>query len=276
MSDSHRKIIQIKIVSNIKYSMTSYLKKWLVYCVTEDTYHTVWQESTQSAPTVCPVNSNDTIDGNITREIETINVAPRVQIEEEESLKTQGYFKSIGRTITIDGNVDSVTTDTLVWPFHVTILTGWFYSQDDQVGDSVGATVAPGVVVGALTAPLYSGNNEISVTQTVIDNTAVGHRIALTDGVHTYDMGRVTEINNNVYTMENNSSYTFSPLSPTYVKQTIDIIRDMKINVGKVRYAFAEKKQRGKGLPKNIPFVIEYHNHTGNTKQFSYIVEFMY
>ncbi len=256
--------------------MSVFLKKWSVYCETEEIYHTVWRESTESAPTVCPINSNHTIVSNLTREVEGYNASTRIMIEEEESLKTQGYFKTLGRTISINGNVDSITTDILSWPYDITILHGWFYSQDDQVGDTVSCTVAPGVVVGAITTPLYQGNNEITVTQSVIDNSAIGHKLSLTDGVHVSDMGEVIAIDGNMYTMENNSSYTFSPLSPTYVKQTIDIVCDMKINVGKVRYAFAEKKQRGKGLPKNIPLVIEYHNHTGNSKQFSYVVEFIY
>ena len=258
--------------------MAESIKEWRVYCETEEVYHSVWLDATSSAPTTCPINTGHTITSNLTHDVTSHSLIDRVMIEEEESGRTQGYFKSVCKTIQIDGNVDSVTSLAISWPYKTTLLTGWFYSQQDQVGDYVSAFMAPNTITGYITSDIVSGNNVISVSNTVIENIAVGFDVALTNGVLKSEMGEVLSIDedNMTITTTENADNSFSYTSPTYFIQTIPIVEDLKINAPGCRFAFAEKKQRGKGVPANTPFVINYINKDGAQKEFSFVVEYMY
>lgn len=256
---------------------TQQLKHWRVYCETEDTYREWWLPTDASTPTTCPVDTNHTITNNLTSEVAIETIVGRVKIEEE-TIPTQGFFMFEGFKKDIDGNVGSVTTITKSWPYRISLLEGWFYSQDDQVGDMVEAVVGPETVTGAITAPVSVSDTEISVGDTVIENTAVGFRLNLTDGVNVADLGRVLSIDsaNSTVSVETPSSHAFSPASPTYVRQNVDIVKMISLNVGKVRYGFAGKKMGGKTLPPNIPLEIRYINVTGGEKSFSYNIEYIY
>lgn len=250
--------------------------KYRIYCTTDSKYEYAWLPSTDPAPTTCPINSGHSIDPQHTLIVDEV-VQDQVVLKEE-TVATQGFYLSTGNELTIDGNLDSFTTTSHSWPFQVTLLTGWFYSTEDHVGDKVSVTAAPNTITGAIVGLVSPSDTVIPVTQTVIDNTAIGFHIDLTDGVNLSNMGRVLEIDagNSTITLETGSTHTFNPLSPTYVRQSVSIIEDMFITTGNVRYAFAEKKQGGKAVPPNIPIQICYHNRTGGTKKFAYNIEIMY
>jgi len=264
-------------INKNNYKMTEFLKEWRVYCETEEVYHSVWLDSTTSAPTTCPINTNHKITSNLTHDISTHNLTERVMIEEEESGKTQGYFRTMGKTIDIDGNVDSVTQLTIVWPYKTTMLTGWFYSQENQVGDSVSAIVSPDTITGYITSDVTTGDNTANVSSTVIDNIAIGFDISLFNGVTKSHLGEVIGIENEMtLTTTGTSDISYSYTSPTYVIQSINLIDNLRINAPNVKFSFAEKKQRGKGIPANVPTVINYVNHSGGEKTFSFVIEYMY
>lgn len=171
-----------------------------------------------------------------------------------------------------------MTSHTHSWPYNTTILAGWFNSAAGNVGDSVNVYVAPNIVTGAIGAPVSINDVDITVTPTVIDNIAIGFHLNLTDGVSLADLGRVIAIDPiaSVVTVENGSTSVFSPLSPTYVRQTVHLVDNLHINVSNTRYGFAEKKLGGKNLPANIDLVIEYKNITGGAKDFTYNIEYIY
>lgn len=252
------------------------LKKWKVYCTDESTYYEVWKDVTDPIELQCPVNTAHTLNGNLTIDVADHQVISKVFVVEEESLTTQGFFRTKGRNLLISGNVGDVTTDVLTWPYDTTILHGWFHTTNNHVGDQVSCYVSPGVVVGAIDAPVTAGDTEIVVSQTVMDNFAVGFEMEITDGVTSNKLGEVSAMNGNLFTVTTAATDNFSPLSPTYVKQTVVIVEDMPIVAPLSRYAFAEKKQRGKGLPANIPLVIQYNNLSGGEKYFAYTIEYMY
>lgn len=256
--------------------MTTTLKKWRVYCETELTYHDVWLDADDPKPTTCPVNTAHTVNDILTIDVSEHNITTRVIIEEEYSTKTQGYFRSKGVKMVIDGNVGAVTSEIMTWDYPITLLTGWFHAKNNHVGDWVSCKIAPDMIIGSIEAPVYVGNTDITVSYTVTQNSAIGFDLTLTDGVNSNYMGEVIAINGNVFTMKNPAVNSFSPLSPTYIKQTVTVVDRISIEVPLSKYSFAEKKQGGKGIPPNVPVVIYYHNESGGNKFFSFNVEYMY
>lgn len=249
---------------------------WRVYCSTDETYYHVYLPSNEPKPTTCPINTNHTIDSNLTADVSQHNLTQRVMIEEEESIRTQGYFRSKGFKMNIDGNVGSVTSFDISWPYDTTILEGWFVPHSQNVNDCVSADIAPNTITGSIIAPLVTGNNIIEVSETVVENAALGFNLQVTDGVNVDNLGEIIDISNNHLTMEKASTNTYSPSAPTYVRQTIKLIDNLSITHDGGRVGFAQKKQRGKGLPKNHPLRINYENVSGSDKTFALNIEYMY
>ena len=249
---------------------------WEVYCQTTSSYQTVWNEI---EPTTCPLNSAHTI---------SINPGPRilehvsqnaVQIIEELDGETQGIYKFKGFKKTIpSGNVGNVTVMSHVWNYPITLMNGWYHATPVMSTDSISVKAGQNTVIGALGAPVYTGNTEITVTNTVIDNIYKGYNLNITDGVNVDDLGECIGIDsgNNIVTVSQSATNNFSPLSPTYVRMTVNVVEDMHMICTGGRYAFAEKKVGGKYIPSGVTIDIEYTNMTGNSKMFGYNLEYLY
>lgn len=118
----------------------------------------------------------------------------------------------------------------------------------------------------------------LTVTTTVTENTAVGFSLNLFDGVNTDDMGRVIKVdttNSKVY-MENNPTNTFSPLSPTYVRQCVHMIKDFEIGEA-FEHVIGESKIGASYVPTDVVITLEYTNKsTTYDKEFIGEVEYLY
>lgn len=247
--------------------------KWEVFCETAEEYKSVWSPTT---PTTCPDNNTHTISPN-PKIIQTVSNKD-VKIIEENDGVTQGFYKMQGFKQTIDAcQPGNVFVFDHIWPYYpITIINGWFMAKSENEGDMLHCTVADDTIIGAITAPVFSGNTVISVTDTVIQHIAKGYRVNITDGVNLNDLGQVVSKTINTITVSSPAQTTFSPLSPTYVRMTADVIENLHIPIGKQRYAFAEKKMGGKYLPAGIPLKIKYINQDGNAKTFAYNMEYLY
>lgn len=257
--------------------MSSELKvhEWEVYCTTDSVNRSVWAPD---MPTLCPDNINHTISTDPPPRIIQIVSDRMVKIIEEDGV-TQGIYKFKGYKKQIPaGTPGNVTTILHTFPFPISLINGWFIAKDDMEDDTINLTVAEDMVIGAIAAPVYTGNSEITVTSTVIDNIYKGYNLKITDGVNSNDLGQVLDINveNSTLTLENPAANTFNPLSPSYILMSVNVIEDFHIPVGKQRYAFAEKKVGGKYLPAGIPISVKYTNNSGNAKTFAYNMEYLY
>lgn len=250
--------------------------KWEVYCTTTSSYQEVWATI---EPTTCPINNTHSI---------SINPGPRiidhiseseVKIKEEDGV-TQQVYKLQGFKLDIpSGNVGDVTTTTHQWnDYPISLLDGWFYSGVDQLGDEINVTAAENKIIGAIGAPVYSGNTQITVSGTVLENLYLGYEFGLTDGGNVNMLGEVTSINSvdSIVTVQNAATNTFSPLSPTYVMMTAKVLEDIYISCPCVKYGFAEKKVGGKYIPAGIDLNIKYTNNSGNSKIFYYNIAYLY
>jgi hypothetical protein len=246
--------------------------EWEVYCTTENQYKYTWSPFT---PTVCPTNASHPISSNpkIIRSISDT----MVKIKEEDKYATQGIYQFRCYHVDIpESDAGNVYSFDMTWPRPVTLMTGWFYSTECNIGDILNANVT--ATVGAIVAPLYTNTSIITTTSTVFENLYQGYSVHVTDLTNFDTLGEALTVDsaNSQVICEKPSSHTYSPLSPTYVQMTSRVIRDMYIPVGNQRYAFAEKKIGGRSLPANIPITLNYTNNSGNAKTFTYYVEILY
>lgn len=256
--------------------MASEVYLWEVYCQTNSVYREVWS---LTEPTTCPDNNTHTISSSPPPRIIQSVKSKDVRIVEEADGVTQGIYKFKGYAMDIpSGNVGNVTTALYTFPYPITLINGWFIAHDHNQGDNIELSVADNTVIGAIAAPLYSGNTTLTVTSTVLNNLYKGYFVSVTDGNNVNDLGICTDINplNSTISVATPATNTFSPLSPTYVMMQVKVVEDFAIPVSNIRYAFAEKKVGGKFLPANIPVYVKYTNNSGNAKAFCYNIEYLY
>lgn len=152
----------------------------------------------------------------------------------------------------------------------------------DRVYTCISNTVSnasPIIIGSGFTNKLYWKHGyEVPVSSTVTDNTAIGYYLNVTDGANVTDLGRVIsldKINHKVY-IEKNPDNTYSPLSPSYIRQTVYFIKDYLIT-GPWRYVIGESTVGGSAIPEDIIIEASYTNRSlTDAKDFTGYVEFFY
>lgn len=135
--------------------------------------------------------------------------------------------------------------------------------------------IAPNTIIGTLTGNIPAGAiSGIPVSQTVIDNTAIGFCLEFVDGgsTATNNVGRVIAViaidtDNNEITIETATTQGFTAASPTYVRQTVEMIPN---------YVIGDAKIGGSYLPANTTVRVEYTNNNGSTGYFYPKIEYLY
>jgi len=107
---------------------------------------------------------------------------------------------------------------------------------------------------------------ELSVEQTVIDNTARGYHIKLDDGTNTDEVERVISIddtNNKIY-VETNPANSYLAATPTYIKQTAYSIKDYELREA-WDHTIGESKIGGSYVPADVIVELIYDNKSTDT-----------
>ena len=118
----------------------------------------------------------------------------------------------------------------------------------------------------------------ISVNSTVTNNTQVGYYLNLFNGATTEDLGRVLMIdkNNGKVYVESLPSNSYSPATPTYVRQTAYVFKDYDIGEAACRQ-IGESKIGGSHIPADVFVTADYENNSVDTdKVLIGHVEYMY
>lgn len=118
---------------------------------------------------------------------------------------------------------------------------------------------------------------ELSVSPTVVQNTLTGYYIKLTNGSTIDNMGRVIYKNsttNKIY-VENNTTNSYSAGSPTYVKQTIYVLKDYEF-AESWEHDIGQSKIGGAYIPADTKITIDYINNTGVDSSLVGRVEYLY
>jgi hypothetical protein len=250
------------------------VKKWRVWCTTDNKYEYVWSET---EPTTCPYNPiSHTIDASKTAAIEIIN--ENIVSIKEELVQTQGIYRFRGYDFTIpSGTPGAVTQLNITWNRPITLLNGEFDAQTAHIGDLITAKVIPPTPIGAITAPVSIGDTVIHASPTVFDNIYNGFNVYITDGVNLDVLGENMSKNDvaGTITVQTAAAHAFSPLSPTYISIDVPVVENLTVKTART-YEFAKKKVGGKMIPAGVTFRIYYTNNSGTQKDFSFNFEFMY
>jgi hypothetical protein len=248
--------------------MTTSVNQWRIYCETESAWSSGFFDASSPAPTTCFNNTTHTVNANSAQLLQTIssnNVNAKII---EESIPTQGFFKSQGYSFTIPGN--STASTIVSWGYPVTVLETFFATVNTQSGDIINAITAPNTIIGTITANVAIGATVLPVSSTVVANSYVGFEI-LINGVL---LGEILSIDHT------NLTLTVSPLttgysSGAYVGVQIRIINNFIIG-NSFRYVVGSSKIGGKFIAAGTTTRVEYTNNQSTALTFTFRVEFLF
>lgn len=110
---------------------------------------------------------------------------------------------------------------------------------------------------------------EVSVTNTVVGITMIGYYIKLDDGVNCDNCNKVLKVdkdNLKIY-VQTNPTHSFSPASPTYVRQTVYPLKDYEIGPPWL-YNIGSGKIGGSYIKEDTIITVEYNNKSLTTDKY--------
>lgn len=245
-------------------------------CTTDNTYEYVWGTE---EPTKCPTNTAHTIDtGTITIVDEASSNMVKIK---EENIATGGNYQAT--TVSFKGMTGPTGTSYTIdfsWPIPVNVLDIHMQTEEIHRFDEIKLTVAPNTIIGILTDDVCNGATGLDVSQTVIDNTMLGYYLEITDGAKLLDCGQVISIDttNNRLVTETLPSETYLAFSPTYVRQTVYVIKDFMLSAPQ-KEIIGEGKIGGSYIPANVIVRAIYKTNStsiDNPKYLTGMIEYLY
>ena len=249
-------------------STVYYYKLW---CNDENAYVYVWDEQ---EPTVCPNVNTHSIN------LESISVEDsiseeKVVINEESSSKTGGHFKIVSQAFNASPNI--TTTYDFSYPIKMGVLAIHVSTNDNQEGDIMSVALAPNTTIGTITADANINDTTLNVSQTVIDNIALGFYVNITDFVNSDELNQVIAIDkvNNTITVETPVQTAFIA-SGTYIQISIYYMEKWEIGRSWV-YEFGNSKIGASTADENVVARVIYENKSlTETKRVRVAFEAMY
>jgi hypothetical protein len=248
---------------------------WRVFCPTENNYQFKWDTD---EPTLC--NNGHAVSGDsvVVDKISNTEVEIKEELPPADATPTQGTYKFEGGEFAIPQGANA--EQQIMFSYPITLMNGWFFSQEKMIDDVIHFVVAPHSVIGIIVAPLTANSSVLTVNSTVTDNIIPGYYVNVLDMVtmQENDLGRCTAVDkqNSQISVEFPAKDTFTNIPNVVVRMTVKVISDMKIHTIGNKYEFASKKIGGKYVPANTPMFIQYCNFEGNAKQFVYNIEYLY
>lgn len=264
--------ILVSVSFNVLYSSIQTVYQYKIYCTTEAKNVFTWSETT---PTACPNNTAHTINSSSISIVD--ESGPDEIFIREESTPTGGHFRAETVVMDIAAGPDVTTTITRSWPYPISVLGFSVAVGAEHEGDVLHIYAPENRIIGALTSSINPTDTVIPVSQTVIDNIAIGFSVKLDDGVNSNDLGDVLSIDkvNNTITMQTAAVNSFSASSPTYVKITVCRVKDFELSKPGI-YNIGEKKIGGSYFPANEVAVVKYLNKSASLKKLVIWHEYLY
>jgi len=244
--------------------MNTTVKKYRLYCQTEEAFREVWSTST---PTVCPSGIEHSIDEDTIVVIDRIT-SDIIKAEIVDSNDpTEGFFKT--QFYTIQTSTSGWSELEVSWDVPISLLFGEFSTCEKLVGDEVEILYVVGGPIGYVTSPVLSGSSVISGSDTVLANISAGLKIKLNDGVNEDDLGQILsfDLDNLTFTCENSLQHDFGISPLTYVYLYGDLLGRSTIG-GCGKYNMTRGNLKSKTVPVTDKIVIRYHNKDGEDKSF--------
>lgn len=291
------------------------LNKYKIYCNTDNKWEYIWLDSSNTYPTKCPTNTAHNVDLSsiaIIDEVSTNHVVVKEEsiptggnfaattIKVNATANTTSYSE-----ISWPFPVTALSSEWVTKAEHEGDITSMSVGQDTVIGALAGVISTSSVwsaqnyVAGDVvtydgrvyTCVLDTINNEvptnltywkhgheIPVSSTVIDHTAIGFYLNLDDGINNNTLDRVIstdKVSSKVY-VETSPTDTFSPVTPTYIKQTVYVVKDYEIGPA-WEHIIGESKIGGSYVPANTKVRVKYENkHPTQDKILIGRVEYLY
>lgn len=268
------------ILEKIYTTYTQAIKKWQVYCDTEKIYTYGYTDHTET-PTSCFNNNTHVVSKHPELLCEINNNNQRVQ---EEWVNTGGNIQIDSHTFDIpaSGTTGDETQYQSSYPIPINMISLTACPNTKNIGDSIVADVGHHTTIGTITEDVSSGITGgitgFGVSQTVIDNLNIGYHVTLTTGVTSCELGRCVMINKrtNTISTEFPTTTSFSASTPTYVQQTVQMIRNLDFPESTVPIVIGDDKIGSSYVPANTVGRIKYTNNDGKAKKFTFYIEYLY
>ena len=247
---------------------------WSVLCDADHGEQQVILYEAEGEPTKCPSDATHGLVEDATVEINRIS-QNTVKVQDE-STPTGGFFHTTSFRIDVPAVVGTHEFD-VSRPINVNLFNMKFHSEVEHAGDSMDVAVRPDTVIGAIGAPVTTGDTVLTVSPTVLEHIKVGFYVNLTDGAKVSHLGRCIEINKETsqITVETAADADFSHASPTYVRIRIHMMYDYLFGTKQV-HAIGDETIDASYLPKGTVIRFYYHNSTAEAKKLIVYVVYKY
>lgn len=241
------------------------------FCITENTYVDTWGET---APTLCPHNTSDTIDLNSMVIVEKITTDNVIIAD-----GTAGYYQATSMVIDVPTMTPgAIFTYDKTFPFDIYIWTNSFYSSSDMVNDSFSIVVGPDTAIGYNTVIGNIGDTTLYVSATVFSSGYLGNGVEMSifNGVNYQKIGRISSYNATAgtITFETALTNTYNPGSGVLLN--LHIVKDQVIGAANQFYIFGRKGIATRKVPKNTVIRFKYMNSSGAAKTLYFDMEYNY
>jgi len=247
------------------------LKKYKVFCVTENAFVEVWK---LTKPMCCPTNSKHIIDEDLTQQIdqkviESENVQT-MNINSKNYYTTNGNYRCEGRSYVIPQNTTTFVENINI-PVPMCVFGMRFCVRDEHCGDTVSFIGQPDTIVGIVTQNVDANASVIHVNDTVCKYTMIGYYVVIGG-----EERLVTNVDSESYTITVDTPFTNEHLAGSYVALNVYIIRNVSLDTAGI-FDVGYGAFGGKFLDKGANLRLIYHKADSNaTKTFSFHVEYMY
>jgi hypothetical protein len=180
-------------------------------------------------------------------------------IEEEAGKETGGRFRAVSLDVAVGAGAGDYE-NTFSYPTNRTLMSAEVDVHPDWVGDEVTLLVAPDTIIGTLTSESAAAATVHDVTQSVIDNIALGFMVNI-DGE---DLGECIAIDSDNLTITTQTALSASAASSSLVKISVCMADHVPMTAS-VAKVIGESKIGGSHLSANTVVKLIYHRKNAGT-----------
>jgi len=242
------------------------LKKWRIYCITEEDWSEGWIED-GSSPDKCFNSGDHEINPNSLQVISRSNILS-LEVKEEQ-IKTGGHIKSEGFTFTIPANTSQ--TNTISWPIPINVINLTINSVKEEIGNVLNSVVSPNTAMGVLSAESVIGESEIYVSDTVIANAYIGLEILINGNL----VAEILSINSQTKTLSLSKNLEAIYPIGSVVGGQRRIVKNYNLGFNSA-FTVGAHKIGTSYLKANTDVSLEYDNNTDAEQKLTFNVEYLY
>jgi hypothetical protein len=217
--------------------------------------------------------NNDITDLNEAIDFLKNNIPPEIKINTED-VPTGGHFCACSIEVDVQTPNDW-TEKVLTWPIPISFISMSWQNSGDTGGDNIEMLVDQDKDIGDITQAVVASATVLDVNAAVLSAVEVGYNLKITDGTNTDDLGRGLSIDedNSKITVETATTNSFA--SGSSLLMTIVLVPNIKLPSSGTT-TIDGRSTKTVPLAANAPFKIRYNNTNASTKEFSFLLEFLY